>query len=391
LNDVFLATSGDGIQWTMYPDNDNPQPVIERQPPTVGEYGAGQPSVLYLDGKFIMYFLDQTDPDGLYRAESTDGIHFDQRTHVLGVNDVDVKYCPSLDMFLMIRHGQFDGEFSRACLHISLDGLNFTSIDNDKFIVGPPEVEDGFQLASGIIGDLHGMIGEQTRVIYSSGESGNSNADTWDLYQSDVLILKNQPDHIHRFAHRNADQPDHAYSIVADSPPKYNYCGVAWRTLESSEPGASPLYSLYHPLLVDHFYTADPAERFRSAILGYEDRGVVGYVSLSPREGLVPLFRLYRPLGADHFYTIDLLERTLFMAQYGYENEEIAGYVHWPVGVMGDLDADGILGPADDDLLKRSLTGDRLMPSVAAGDLTGDRKVSVADLVKMAALVETMR
>ncbi|MBN2430229.1 MAG: hypothetical protein JXQ27_02080 [Acidobacteria bacterium] len=387
LNDIYMATSSDGIHWTKYPDDQNPCPVIARQDPTMGDYGAGQPSVLYLNDRFIMYYLDQTDPDGLYRAESADGIHFGPPTYVMGVNDVDIKYCRSLGLFLMIRHGQFADEFSRACLHISHDGLNFTPVDNNKFIIGPPDVGDGFQLASGIVSDPHGVIGEQTQVIYAAGEYGNSNADTWDLYQSDVSIFEGEPDHVYRFASRIQNQTDHAYSLTADSPPDYNYDGVAWRTLAASEPGATPLYALYHPLRVDHLYTADLAERFRAALLGYQVQGEVGCVSLVSQPGLVPLYRLYQPSVGDHVYTIDPLERDLFMVQHNYVSEDLAGYVHWPVGVLGDLDANGVLDAADTDLLRRSLMGDRAMPPTAMGDMTGDRQVTVTDLVKVAVIL----
>lgn len=388
LNDIYLATSSDGIHWTKYPDDQHPHPVISRQNPTMGDYGAGQPSVLYLNDRFVMYYLDQTDPDGLYRAESADGIHFGPPTYVMAVNDVDIKYSPTLDLFLMIRHGQFGNEFSRACLHISYDGLNFTPVDNDKYIIGPPDVGDGFQLAAGIVGDPHGRIGEQPRVIYAAGEWGNANADTWDLYQSEISIARERSDHVSRFASRIHGQTDHAYSLIADSPPDYNYCGVAWRTLAATESGATPLYALYHPLWVDHFYTADLAERFHAALMGYQVQGEAGHVSLTWQPGLVPLYRLYDPAGGDHFYTIDPLERHRFMTQSGYVSEDLAGYVHWPVGVMGDVAADGILDAADTARLQRSLTGDRAMPSAAAADLTGDRRVTVADLVKMAVILE---
>lgn len=45
--------------------------------------------------------------------------------------------------------------------------------------------------------------------------------------------------------------------------------------------GAVPLYRLFHPG-GDHFYTHSAAERDYAVSIGYADRGVIGYVWLTP-------------------------------------------------------------------------------------------------------------
>jgi hypothetical protein len=62
-----VASGPDGINWTRL---NNGQPIVTQaaQQTTASAYGAGQPSVIYLNGKFYMMFTDTTgsgsDPNG---------------------------------------------------------------------------------------------------------------------------------------------------------------------------------------------------------------------------------------------------------------------------------------------------------------------------------------
>lgn len=71
-NQIFLATSHDGITWTKYPDNTNPKPVISNTINS-GKYGVGQSTVMYINGKFWQFYTN-TDRGGTMLAISYDGI-----------------------------------------------------------------------------------------------------------------------------------------------------------------------------------------------------------------------------------------------------------------------------------------------------------------------------
>lgn len=90
-NNVFYATSKDGIDWTMYPNNSNPQPVIKDPNPRVGVYGVGQPKAFYKDGYFYVAYTDASDSGGKIRlARSKNGYEFEGevKDHPLLISDV---------------------------------------------------------------------------------------------------------------------------------------------------------------------------------------------------------------------------------------------------------------------------------------------------------------
>ena len=59
-NNVFLAMSKDGKNFTMYPNNSNPQPIIKSPVIKEGVYGVGQPDAFYKDGYFYIAYTDST-------------------------------------------------------------------------------------------------------------------------------------------------------------------------------------------------------------------------------------------------------------------------------------------------------------------------------------------
>ncbi len=92
--------------------------------------------------------------------------------------------------------------------------------------------------------------------------------------------------------------------------------------------GTVPLYRMYQPSLVDHFYTTDENERNNSVqISGYKDEGIIAYIYPSGLCGSVPFYRLYNPTVHDHFYTADANEKNTAAKTGGYVDEGIVGYV----------------------------------------------------------------
>lgn len=378
-NDIYLAVSVDGVSWSMHPSDAAPEPVIASLMSNPGGYGAGQPSALRLDGQFVLYFLDQDDPGGLYRAVSADGVTFSEREWVMAVNDVDVKYNPDRGYYLMVRHGQFDGVYSRACLHLSADGLTFTPVDNEAYIHGPG-IGDGFQLASGIGSDPAGRIGDRSRVIYAAGTA--EAADTWDLYLSELYLFPDQAGNVYRFYGPATKAGDHFFAAAPASPAGYEFERVAWQSPAADAPGARPLFRLYSPGLEDHFYTISALEKAQAMVLGYIDEGTCRHLLAACSPGAIPVFRLYHAKG-DHHYTTDRAEVQTAILQFGYISEGIAGYAYPPVTLPGDLTGEGEINRADVSRLRQVLAGGLWDQPWPGGEMDGDGRLTVVDLLRL--------
>lgn len=121
-NQVFLATSTDGKNWDL-----RNEPVISA--PTSGDhlaYGAGGPSVVYLDGVFYMYYFTTTSLPGeggltgLLRKTSSDGIHFSDPVPIPNnYGGCDVKFLPDSGLWIMTY------ENNGVRIALSEDGINF--------------------------------------------------------------------------------------------------------------------------------------------------------------------------------------------------------------------------------------------------------------------------
>ncbi|MHB1452689.1 MAG: sugar-binding protein [Saccharofermentanales bacterium] len=106
-NNVFLATSSDGINFTMYPNNENPVPVIKQPSDSMNQrkYGVGQPTAFYKDGKFVVYYTDAINGDGMRVATSADGISFgkyESHPRVFNRAAVGVKYNSMTKKYMML-------------------------------------------------------------------------------------------------------------------------------------------------------------------------------------------------------------------------------------------------------------------------------------------------
>lgn len=106
-NNICYATSPDGIKWTFYPDNENPQPVI-KNPSTGRNYGVGQPKAFYMDGAFYIVYTDASDGGGRIRVAKSEGdpFHFgDVSTHPIimsGTAGASVRYNATTGKYYML-------------------------------------------------------------------------------------------------------------------------------------------------------------------------------------------------------------------------------------------------------------------------------------------------
>jgi len=81
-NKVFHATSSNGVNWTRQGQAD-----ISNLPAQNGKYGYGEPSILYENGTYYLYFFSDTDPNNgtICLATGTDSNNFDYYGVVSGM------------------------------------------------------------------------------------------------------------------------------------------------------------------------------------------------------------------------------------------------------------------------------------------------------------------
>jgi hypothetical protein len=326
--EIYLATSTDAVNWTKYPNDSNPAPVIPNSWKNGQLYGIGQPSVLYIGGTFVMYHSrfvnDPGQPGGLYKATSSDGINWNwPGSFIGGLNDVDVKYDQARGLYVMVRGGQFS-DYSHAFLHTSTDGLNFTAIDNNKFVLVEGNGGNQHCEGPGIMGTQTGGISAAAWVFCGHGTPGSQNSSTWRIWKSDMWYFDNVTNSMYRYS-TTSGLTDHFYSLDGNSPALYDFERVEYLGLNSFDTGATPFYRLRWPGPAWHFYTASSSERDSAIASGWISEGSEGYISFSQVPGTIPLYRLYHPTLKDHLYTTDINERNSAIAN-GYNDEGIAGY-----------------------------------------------------------------
>lgn len=131
---------------------------------------------------------------------------------------------------------------------------------------------------------------------------------------------------------------DHFYTTSENSRDAYinhhgsTYEGVACEVYPLGSSQGSPLYHLHGVLAyptVDEFYTTSVSERDHALnVLKYRDLGVTCHV---PTEGdTVPLYRVVHAVKKTHFYTTSLAERDNAVNKLGFQDEGIACRVFPP-------------------------------------------------------------
>lgn len=97
-NKIWLATSKDGLNWECF------GAVVDTANGGNLGYGSGSPSVVYMGGKFYMYYYSQShdvnypdEPQGLVLKISEDGYHFGEAISIdRTMPAMEVKYVPEL-------------------------------------------------------------------------------------------------------------------------------------------------------------------------------------------------------------------------------------------------------------------------------------------------------
>ncbi|MHB0998850.1 MAG: glycoside hydrolase family protein [Armatimonadota bacterium] len=218
---VYLATSTDGRNWTKWPNNRNPQPVVrvpaENLKPENRRYGFGQPSVCYKDGRFILHYVDSCTwwPDTMVRLESPDPTFRRDVKRITGLrNDMSsgkpvpesavCKYantdiCWYGDSFYLVR--PVFGTDRLAILRSDTgvfrsDDLSNKPLDSPSQIAlhdpRGPEFRARYypKFLRGPHGELIGD-GRHMSVFYGAGQDGPGwTAYTWDIHRADLTFPK---------------------------------------------------------------------------------------------------------------------------------------------------------------------------------------------------------
>jgi hypothetical protein len=136
-NQIFLATSTDGLTWTKYRDpmTHQPKPVVANTyaPPTY--YGLGQPTAMYLYGRFYLYYSDGLTypigrPDGWASTKlkiSHTGLFNDTGPGAVVFSDLDFvpTYHKDLGAFVAVTASDIDGA-PRVKYYFSENGTRWT-------------------------------------------------------------------------------------------------------------------------------------------------------------------------------------------------------------------------------------------------------------------------
>ena len=186
-NQVFLATSADGVTWTKYPSNHDPQPVIAN-PYFDGEYGIGQATVLFHDGVFYLYYTDaHTGSLSTQVTRSPDGIHWTVGTQAFASNNFVPAYLARYGIFFGVV-ARDEGSAIGIYYSLSADGVHWDppTIDEAKKLPVPSSRNSAHN--AGILTDGHGQVeGQMTYVYYGSGGTDPPN---WDPTAWDIDVLR---------------------------------------------------------------------------------------------------------------------------------------------------------------------------------------------------------
>ncbi|MCK5231363.1 MAG: RHS repeat protein, partial [Desulfobulbaceae bacterium] len=126
--------------------------------------------------------------------------------------------------------------------------------------------------------------------------------------------------------------PAHRDAVVTDSGYAYEKieCFISDRHFD--HPDSTPLYHLYHAGLNTHFYTSSGSTKDEKISEDYSDLGPVGYIYSTPQPDTVPFVYLEHTTNTDNFYTISKFEFQNAIDNLGFENRGVIGYVS-PLGM----------------------------------------------------------
>ncbi len=213
-NNVFRATSSDGINWQFYTGTtDEPYPVIRMSDAQIaasnavaeesggyGWYGFGQPSACYVDGTYYVYYTHTLiEGDRFYVTKSTDGVHFDEGEQVFVRAGSGVKYNALTEKFMMAYEYTVSGN-SKVYYMESSDGVHFT-YDNYTMAANNENVlSKGSGFVRGypdFVGNEHGQVTTHTAYVsYMEGKMADAGNDwrqysaTWDIHIAAVNVAE---------------------------------------------------------------------------------------------------------------------------------------------------------------------------------------------------------
>lgn len=182
-NNICYATSKDGIRWTFYPDNENPQPVI-KNPSTTRSYGVGQPKAFYKDGAFYIVYTDASDGGGRIRVAKSEGdpFHFGEvSSHPVimsGVAGASVRYNETTGKYYMLVSTDVNtGSGNSMGIYIQesedLYSWPYSSVSRLKIkggvVVAPEEISKKAN-PDFVTNDKGIVIGENMIFMYMDGE-----------------------------------------------------------------------------------------------------------------------------------------------------------------------------------------------------------------------------
>ena len=251
-NNVFLATSADGISWTMYPSNDNPQPIVKQPESSMhkGKYGVGQPSITYKDNQFVLFYTDALDTDGVRMATSSDGIHFgsyDSHPRVFDRSTVGVKYNSMTGKFMMaytLNPNDFDKSKARNSVVYIMESKDGKTWDystkqeawKSTYIASSDAAKvrnygDFVTNAGGVIDTYTTYVVFTEGDMYDQGTDWRSTASTWDGH---IVALN-----LKEFGKKPIDLPNGTVNSAANIK-AYADANVTWGKLSSSAKYGTP-------------------------------------------------------------------------------------------------------------------------------------------------------
>ena len=206
-NNIFVATSEDGKHFTMYPSDEDPQPIL-RTPEDIAlhqrTYGIGQPDVSYVNGEFRLYYTDAANrPYGTRVVCSKDPFRFDNdvTSHPLIMNatGLSARYHPLTGKYytlVSVNPRRFDPsrpDGDANFLVESADGVHFEYSDvADVCRYCTPLTDTSVSIGRGyadFVSDAHGQLAGRTIYLISKtgqpagpGRDHRTTHNTWDCF-----------------------------------------------------------------------------------------------------------------------------------------------------------------------------------------------------------------
>ncbi|KAJ4482024.1 hypothetical protein J3R30DRAFT_2113935 [Lentinula aciculospora] len=143
----------------------------------------------------------------------------------------------------------------------------------------------------------------------------------------------------------SSSKKDHFYttnvSEMDNSAGVYSYEGESAFLWSTPQAGTIPLFRLYNQKFTDHFYTMASDEILEMINEGWTydaaPNHTAGYVYPFSVCGAAPIYRLFNPTVVDHFYTMNIAESQVAV-QDGYQEQGIAGFAILPSANGGIVD-----------------------------------------------------